>query len=92
MIISQQDWTSSGSDDPTVLWGDWKTKFLNFVDFHARLPPRRDRSNKAPSIKSELKKDMRDCHAAKRKAIGSSDPPGIVQKGGKCNKLQRQGC
>ena len=35
--IAQQDWTCNGSDDPNVLWADWKTKFLDVVNFHAPL-------------------------------------------------------
>ena len=57
---------SNGSDDPNVLWADWKTKFLDVVNFHAPLRTRRARIKKAPWINSELKKGMRDRHAAKR--------------------------
>ena len=64
--IAQQDWTCNGSDDPNVLWADWKTKFLDVVNFHAPLRTRRARIKKAPWINSELKKGMRDRHAAKR--------------------------
>ena len=35
--IVRQDWTCNGCDDPNVLWADWKTKFLNVVNFHAPL-------------------------------------------------------
>ena len=64
--IDQQVWTCNGSDDPNVLWADWKTKFLDVVNFHAPLRTRRARIKKAPWINSELKKGMRDRHAAKR--------------------------
>ena len=72
--IAQLDWTYTGSDDPNVLWADWKTKFLNVVNIHAPLRTRRARTNKTPWINSELKKGMRDHYAAKRKAIKSNDP------------------
>ena len=36
--IAQQEWTCNGSYDPNVLWADWKTKFLDVVNFHARTP------------------------------------------------------
>ena len=64
----------SASDDPNVLWADWKTKFLDVVNFHAPLRTRRARIKKAPWINSELKKGMRDPDAAKRKAMASNDP------------------
>ena len=72
--ITQQDWSCNGSEDPNVLWTDWKTKFLDIVNLHAPLRTRRTRANKAPWINSELKKGMRDRDAAKRKAITSNDP------------------
>ena len=72
--IAQQDWTCNGSDDPNVLWADWKTKFLDVVNFHAPLRTRRARIKRAPWINSELKKGMCDRHAAKRKAMASNDP------------------
>ena len=30
--IAQQDWFCNGSEDPNVLWTDWKTKFLDIVN------------------------------------------------------------
>ena len=72
--IAQQDWSCNVSEDPNVLWTDWKTKFLDIVNIHAPLRTRRTRTNKAPWINSELKKGMRDRDAAKRKAITSNDP------------------
>ena len=67
--ITQQDWSCNGSEDPNVLWTNWKTKFLDIVNNHAPL-----RTNKAPWINSQLKKGMHDRDAAKRKAIASHDP------------------
>ena len=29
--IAQQDWFCNGSEDPNVLWTDWKTKFLEIA-------------------------------------------------------------
>ena len=72
--IAQQDWSCNGSEDPNVLWTDWKTKFLDIVNIHGPLPTRCTRTNKAPWINSELKKRMRDRDAAKRKAITLNDP------------------
>ena len=71
--IAQQDWTCNGSDDPNVLWADWKTKFLDVFNFHAPLRTRRARIKKAPWINSEFKKGMRDRDATKRKAMASND-------------------
>ena len=56
------------------MWADWKTKFLDVVNFHAPLRTRRARINKVPWINSELKKGMRDRDAAKRKAMALNDP------------------
>ena len=36
--------------DPNVLWADWKTKFLDVVNFHATLRTRHARVKKAPSL------------------------------------------
>ena len=72
--IAQQDWTCNGSDDPNVLRADWKTKFMDVVNFKAPLRTRRARIKKTPWINSELKKGMRDRDAAKRKAMASNDP------------------
>ena len=41
--IAQQDWTCNGSDDPNLLWADWKTKILDVVNFHAPLRTKRTR-------------------------------------------------
>ena len=41
--IAQQDWTCNGSDDPNLLWADWKTKILDVVNFHAPLRTNRTR-------------------------------------------------
>ena len=46
--IAQQDWTYNGSDDSNVLWADWKTKFLDVVNFHAPPRTRRFRIKKHP--------------------------------------------
>ena len=72
--IAQQDWSCNGSEDPNVLWTNWKTKFLDIVNIHATLRTRRARTNKAAWINSKLKKGMHDRDAAKRKAITSHDP------------------
>ena len=72
--ITQQDWSCNGSEDPNVLWTNWKTKFLDIVNIHAPLRTRRARTNKAPWINSQLKKGIHDRDAAKRKAITSHDP------------------
>ena len=66
--IAQQDWSCNGSEDPNVLWTDWKTKFLDIVNIHAPLRSRRARTNRAPWIIPQLKKGMRDRDAAKRNA------------------------
>ena len=71
--ICQQDWNCN-SDDPNILWADWKGTFLSIVNIHAPSRTKRIRSHKAPWINSELKKGMRDRDAAKRKAAKSNDP------------------
>ena len=55
------------------MWADWKTKFLDVVNFHAPIRTRRARIKKAPWINSEFKKGMRDRDATKRKAMASHD-------------------
>ena len=35
--IAQQDWYFNASEDPNVLWTNWKTKFLDIVNIHAPL-------------------------------------------------------
>ena len=71
--ISRQDW-SYNSDDPNVLWADWKAKFLTIVNSHAPIKTKRVRSRKVPWVTSDLRKGMRDRDVAKRKAIKSNDP------------------
>ena len=71
--ICQQDWNCN-SDDPNILWADWKGKFLSIVNIHAPSRTKRIRSHKAPWINSELQKGMRDRDAAKRKTAKSNDP------------------
>ena len=45
--IDQQGWTCNGSDDPNVLWAEWKTKLFDVVNFHAPLQSRRARIKKS---------------------------------------------
>ena len=71
--ISRQDWSCT-SDDPNVLWADWKAKFLSIVNSHASIKTKRVRSGKVPWITSDLRKGMRDRDVAKRKAIKSNNP------------------
>ena len=66
--ISRQDWSCT-SDDPNVLWDDWKAKSLSIVNSHAPIKTKRVRSGKVPWIPSDLRKGMRDRDVAKRKAI-----------------------
>ena len=51
--ISRQDWSCT-SDDPNVLWADWKAKFLSIVNSHAPLKTKRVGSGKVPWITSDL--------------------------------------
>ena len=37
----------SASDDPNVLWADWKTKFVDVVNFYVPLRTRRARMKKS---------------------------------------------
>ena len=71
--ISRQDWSCT-SDDPNVLWADWKAKFLSIVNSHAPIKTKRVRSGKVPWITSDLRKGMRDRDVAKRKAVKSNNP------------------
>ena len=79
--ISRQDWSCT-SDDPNVLWADWKAKFLSIVNSHASIKTKRVRSGKVPWITSDLRKGMRDRDVAKRKAI-----KGTVSRYCACTKL-----
>ena len=49
--ISRQDWSCT-SDDPNVLWDDWKAKSLSIVNSHAPIKTKRVRSGKVPWITS----------------------------------------
>ena len=72
--IAQQHCSCNGSEDPNILWTNWKTKFLDIANIHAPLRTRLARTNKPPWINSQLKKCMHDRDAAKRKAITSHAP------------------
>ena len=63
--------TGPSSEDPNVLWTDWKRKVLDIVNIHPPLRTRCAITNKAPWVNSGLKKGMHDRDAAKRKAITS---------------------
>ena len=53
--IDQQGWTCNGSDDPNVLWADWKTKLFDDVNFHAPLQSRRARIKKSTRDQFRIK-------------------------------------
>ena len=72
--ISQQDWTYSGSNYQTLRGLTEKLHFFYIANLHPPLRTRRVRLNESPWINSELKKGIRDCNAAIRKANRSSDP------------------
>ena len=67
--ISQQDWSFNESEDPNLVWSNWKPQFLRVVNSHLPFRTRRTKLNKTPWINSALKKGMRCRDAAKRKAI-----------------------
>ena len=76
--IAQQDWTGKGSDDPNVLWADWKTKFLDVVNFHAPLRTRRARMKKVPKstlYQYRIKERLgRSWCCQKKSYMASNDP------------------
>lgn len=72
--ISQQDWSFDESEDPNLVWSNWKTKFLRVVNSHAPIRTRRAKLNNSPWINSVLKNDMRCRDAAKKKAIKTKNP------------------
>ena len=47
-IIRSAGLACNGCYDPKVLWADWKTKFLDVVNFHAPLRTKRARRKKHP--------------------------------------------
>ena len=55
--ISRQDW-SYNSNDPNVLWADWKAKFLSIVNSHAPIKTKCVRSRKVTWITSDLWKGL----------------------------------
>ena len=57
----------SESEDPNLVWSNWKTKFLRVVNSHAPIRTRRAKLNNIPWINSALKNDMRCRDAAKRR-------------------------
>ena len=72
--ISQQDWSLDESEDPNLVWSNWKTKFLRVVNSYAPIRTRRAKLNNSPWINSVLKNDMRCRDAAKKKAIETKNP------------------
>ena len=54
--ISRQDWSCT-SDDPNVLWADWKAKFLSIVNSHAPLKTK----SKATGLNNISAKLIREC-------------------------------
>ena len=49
--ISQQDWSFDESEDPNLVWSNWKTKFLRVVNSHAPIRTRRAKLNNLPWIR-----------------------------------------
>ena len=72
--ISQQEWSFIESENPNLVWSDWKTKFLRLVNSKAPFRTRRTKLSKTPWINSALKKGMRRRNAAERKAIKTKNP------------------
>ena len=50
--ISPQDWSFNESEDPNLVWSNWKTKFLRVVNSHVPFRTKRTKLNKTPRITS----------------------------------------
>ena len=67
LIVKNFEWNVSErlvvrwTEDPNLLWSDWKPKFLRVFNSHAPFRTRRAKLNKTPWINSALKKGVRCC-------------------------------
>ena len=87
--ISQQEWLFNESEDPNLVWSNWKTKFLRVVNSHAPFRAKRAKLNKTLWINSALEKGMRcRADAAIRKAIKTKNP--LAQYRGNYRKLRNR--
>lgn len=57
------------TDDPNVLWDNFKTAFNNIADIHAPTRCRRVRSEYAPWLNNDIKRKMINRDYLKKKAI-----------------------
>ena len=72
--IDQQGWTCNGSDDPNVLWADWKTKLFDVVNFHSPLQSRRARIKKSTRDQFRIKERHARSWCSQKNAMASNDP------------------
>lgn len=81
---------NTSSNDPNILWFEWKTKFLGIVNKHAPVKQRRVKSEYKPWLTKEIKTLSYHRDYLKRKAIrlGSSNYNEAYKKcKNKLNKL-----
>ena len=71
--IAQQDKTCNGSDDPNVLWADWKTKFLDVVYLHAPLRTKHARIKKSTLDQFRIKERHARSWCCQKKGMASND-------------------
>ena len=69
IALSNIDWDF---DDPNRLWENFKTTFNYVADVHAPTKSRRVRSQKAPWLTDEIKKNINRRDFLKKKAIQSN--------------------
>ena len=74
--------TNTVSNDPNLLWQEWKTKFLEIADWHAPVKQRRIRSEYKPWLTDQIKKLSYHRDYLKKQAIkfGSKIYEGAYKK------------
>ena len=57
------------AEDPNAMWEIWKSVFLEVLDKHAPLQPKKHRSKKVPWITSSIKELINKSYKLERKAV-----------------------
>ena len=57
------------TEDPNIMWEDWKVKFLAAADIHASYVTRKVRNEYAPWITVEIKRSIHHRDFLKKKAV-----------------------
>jgi hypothetical protein len=66
--------TLISTDNPDIMWEDWKTKFLAVADIHAPYITRKVRNDYVPWITAEIKKTQCTIEILLRKKLLKLSP------------------